>query len=356
MRRLGGFVSVAAVALAVLAPGSPALASGSGPAAFVGASPAPGASVDGTGSYFVVHAAPGENIRETVLLTNHGNASVTAEVHGVDAGSALGRGAVYGLPSDTPSAVGTWIVPDAPTVTLSAGKQTSVSFGVRVPAGAPAGQHLGGISVSARAAGGATAASADSKNVAVDVTMQSQRVLGVEVDVPGTLAPRLGVTSASVVGGPGDRRVVVKVTNVGNTLVRATGSLDVAALGIRRDVVVRTFVPGTSVDVDAPWPDSAGHRSYVTNLALDYAGTRLDWSGAIGGAGATNSGAAPGRTPASHGGTSPVPWVLGLSAAALVLGGGMAVAARRTSGPAPRARRRAPAGTVRNGRRARRRA
>jgi hypothetical protein len=360
MRRLGVLLPVAAVALAVVGPAAPARAAGSGPAAFVVAVPASGASVDATGSYFVVHADGGATVHQTVLLTNHGTGSVTAQVRGVDAGSALGRGAVYGLPSDTPAGVGTWIVPDAPTVTLRAGRQTAVSFDVRVPPGTAPGQHLGGISVSARAVSGGPESSA-SANVAVDVTMESQRVLGVEVDVPGALTPRLEVTSASVVGDRGARRLVVKVTNAGNALVRATGALDVAALDVHRDVVVRTFVPGTSVDVDAPWPESAGSRTYPANLALDYGGTRLDWSAAVGIPGATSAhpngtDGSGTRASASRNRTSPVPWVLGLAAAALVVGGGMALVARRRAEPAPRSRRRARAAAVERGRRARRRA
>ncbi len=358
MGRRGARVAAVTVGLAVAVAlaAAPASASGSGPAAFVGAAPAPGSSVDPTSSYFVLHAAAGTTARETLVLTNHGSASVTAQVRGVDAGSAVGRGAVYGLPSDTPAGVGTWIQPDVPAVTLGAGKQAHVSFAVRVPAGAPGGQHLGGISVSARAAAG-SATDSGSSNVAVDVTMESQRVLGVEVDVPGALAPHLAVTSAAIVGDAGARRLVVKVTNAGNALVRATGTLHVPALGIQRDVVVRTFVPGTSVDVDAPWPDSAGTARYPAQLGLDYASSRLDWSGLVGVGGV----AAPARPRAtargaSHGGTSPVPWVLGAAAAALVVGAGMAVAARRRATPAPGRRRRARAAAVAEGRRERRRA
>jgi hypothetical protein len=252
------------------------------PTGSVSVTPAAESSLAPGGGYFLLHATPGQVVQQKVSVTNGGAQSVNTAVRGVDASTAAGTGVVYGTPDETPTRVGSWITPEATTLPVRGRATRSLQFSVRVPPGTAPGQYLGGLSVALTSGRSGTAPPAQ-PGFGVSITAETQRVIAVEVDVPGApYAPNLVVRGTRFADVARGRVVLVTIANDGNGFARGSGTISVPEAGIDEQVTVGTFVPGTSADYELAWPPGVAEAGAHVSVALDYDGRSLRWSGTVG--------------------------------------------------------------------------
>lgn len=248
-RKLLGRATALAILTAALVATAPAATAGASGATFALKTVTP----TKTG-YFVLKGQPGQTVRGAVRVLNVGTVAGRTSLYSVDATTGQTSGAVYRSRQEPRRGVGAWITLAKGTVNLAPGQSRVVPFSVRIPAGASAGQHLGGIvaqRATSKATGKANPASSG-KGGSFKVRIQALSVLAVQVDVPGAERPKMALTGIKAGDQPGHQSVLLGIGNTGNVLVKGRGTLKV--VGKDGHVVQRssfgldTFVPGTHID------------------------------------------------------------------------------------------------------------
>lgn len=320
VRLAGAWLAAAAGVAGSVLPAVPASADDDGNdmvTAFV----APGSLTDDGGGYYVIGAEPGTAVTQGIVLRNDRSRAIDAHVEAVDAFTSDATGASYGAPGSTPERTGGWIVVATPVVTLQPGEERRVDFTVRVPEGTGPGQYLAGISASvplpgsgaaagAAASGasepgasepGASAPGASEPEVAAagtpssvpastnapngagfGITLQGQRLIAVQVDVPGPAAARLAVTGVRATATPDGLALLVGIANEGNAFARGSGTITAAATDLSVEFPIDTFVPGTEIEYRVPWTDdvvTGVHEIAVELRSGD--GERVNWNGTL---------------------------------------------------------------------------
>jgi hypothetical protein len=182
---------------------------------------------------FAYDVQQGQEVRDAVVVTNHGQTALDLDVYAADARTTT-SGQLDLLPADEPSTgVGTWVQLDLPAVSLAPGASVEVPFTVRVPADAAPGDHSGGVITAAVGA-------QDGSTVRLDRRL----ALRMHLRVAGEVAPALAVQGLTVEHrgtanplGAGTVVVRYRVTNTGNARILPTEAVTVAGLaGTRRTV------------------------------------------------------------------------------------------------------------------------
>lgn len=241
------------------------------------AQPAAGSSTEPRGGYFVVAGVPGKTFTERVSLRNDSDGPLDLRLGALDAATAQMGGSSFALESDTPAQMATWITLDKTSVTLAAKASLTVPFRITVPADAVSGVHLAGISVLVPAA----------KDVAVEsgtkagasVTVQSRRVIAVQVNLPGAADPELVITGVAPVARPDGLYLQVAVDNKGRGLTKGEGVVTLAADGFERKFSIDTFVPGTSIAYPIKWTDKAIDGDHPAHVEIRYGDRVVVWDG-----------------------------------------------------------------------------
>lgn len=242
-------VALLAAALLLLAPGAAQAATDPSALSW---GVVPGDGDQGTGrANFAYAVEPGAELRDAVVVTNHGQTALELDVYAADARTTT-SGQLDLLPADEPSTgVGTWVTLDLPHVSLAPGASVEVPFTVRVPADATPGDHSGGV-VSA-------AVSVDDGST---VRLDRRLALRMHLRVAGDVVPALTVEDLTVEHrgtanpvGAGSVVVRYRVTNTGNARILPTEAVTVAGLaGTRRTVEavpadqVVEVLPGSGVE------------------------------------------------------------------------------------------------------------
>lgn len=241
-------VALLAAALLLLAPGA-ARAASDPTALSWGVVPGDGDQGSGRAN-FAYAVEPGAELRDAVVVTNHGQSALELDVYAADARTTT-SGQLDLLPADEPSTgVGTWVVVDLPHVSLAPGASVEVPFTVRVPADATPGDHSGGVVTAA--------VSADDGST---VRLDRRLALRMHLRVAGEVAPALTVDGLSVEHrgtlnpvGAGGAVVRYRVTNTGNARILPTEAVTVAGLAGNRRTVEAVpadeaveVLPGSSV-------------------------------------------------------------------------------------------------------------
>ncbi|HEY7134843.1 MAG TPA: DUF916 domain-containing protein [Acidimicrobiia bacterium] len=348
--------ALAAMALGVALAAVPVAGAATQPVGSVSVTPGSGSALAPGGGYFLLSGAPNASFEQSVTVANNGSAPVTAVMAGVDATTAAGTGAVYGAPGEVPRRVGTWIVPDEARFELASHETKTLRFSVHVPTGVTSGQYLGGLSVGIGVPSAPPPpASTATSGFGVAITMQTQRVLAVEVDIPGApFVPNLVVRDTRFATAGIGRVLAVTIANDGNGFAHGSGTIAAPSEQVNQPIAVGTFVPGTSAEYEVPWPAGADEEHARVDVSIDYDGRALRWSGVVGGAPAT-----PTTEPAAHhsGGArvGVVVFVVGglalaLGLVLLVVGRRRRIEPRRRPRPAPRRASRRPARPVQRSR------
>lgn len=220
-----------------------------------------------TRSYFVYDVEPGRSFHDELRVINTGDQPGVVRLYPVDATTGQNSGPVYLQADAQRRDVGGWITLDVRELRLEPGEEQLAGFSVAVPAGARAGEHLGGI-----VAEGATVTSASAEsNFAVDLRIRS--VVAVQVNLPGPRVDKLGAAGLSTAVRNGLQVVVVSLRNEGTHLAKGAGSVAIfAASGEQVALVPLRFdsiLPGDMLNLQAPVPGQAlGVGRYRAALTL----------------------------------------------------------------------------------------
>lgn len=269
---------LAACLLIVLAPAAPAAAADPG-TDFL-AEPAAGSSTEPHGGYFVLATTPGTSVTQAIALRNDSDRPLELRLAGVDAATAQRGGSSFALETDTPADAGAWLNLERTSVSLPARGSLTVPFRVTVPAGASSGTHLAGIAVmspapppdSSGASGGQAGAS---------VRVQSRRVIGVQVNLPGPAAPEIVITGVAPVARPDGLYLEMGIENRGGGMTKGEGEITLPSDGFARLFSIDTFVPGTSITYPVRWTEKALDGDHPTHVEVRYGERVATWDGSL---------------------------------------------------------------------------
>jgi hypothetical protein len=232
-------------------------------------------------SYFVAVERPGQTYTNSVRIRNLGKQTGTALLYAVDATTGQTSGAVYLDRSKPRRDVGAWVTLGTRSVTLAPGQSKIVSLAVRVPAGASAGDHLGGIVAENEAL------TSSSGKGALQIRIRHLTIAAMLVQVPGKARAGMQVTGVRAGGEHGYQYVYVLLENTGALATKPTGKLLISdASGKQvasRDLALDTFLAGTAIDYPVLLPSQAlSPGSYTAHVDLRYGAAALGYRRAAG--------------------------------------------------------------------------
>ena len=215
-------------------------------------------------SWVELALAPGETVREHMLVTNLGSETTTFRLSAAD-GYFTETGRFNMLPADQPSTeAGTWItLPDS--ASIAPGESRSIPFTVSVPTTATPGDHAAGVAAGVLTGGGT-------------VGVESRIGFRVMTRVTGDLAPALAATTEATYHpswnpfAPGTLEVRATISDTGNTRLDPQGSVTVSGpAGLASTTTplegFSELAPGesrsTTLSVDGVWP------LFLTSVTLD---------------------------------------------------------------------------------------
>lgn len=241
------------------------------------AEPVPGSQMAPSGGYFLLEAAPGQEVRQSIGLRNDGGKPLELQLDAVDATTGQLGGASYGLADEQPARTGAWITLERSTVTLAPGASEIISFQIAVPSDADSGQHLAGISVAAPRQDADTADAGEGQ-AGASIDVQTRRIIAVQVNLPGPDAPELVIDGIAPVARPDGLYLEIAIENRGRGLTKAEGVLTVGE-GFEREFDVDTFIPGTAIAYPIKWVADRSDGEHLAAVELRYGEEVVRWSG-----------------------------------------------------------------------------
>jgi len=179
--------------------------------------------------YFVIQAAPGDEVIDWVGISNFGDAPLTLKVYATDAVLTDDNNFSLLPAADQPLDVGSWIGFDVKDITVEPGQRADVPFKMTVPENATPGDHQGGIVASVSTPG---VDNGEGGTVTVDRRVAARMYLRID----GPLNPVLNISDVRmnfVPGsnpfGPGTADVSYTLTNNGNVRLSGTTTAEVSA-------------------------------------------------------------------------------------------------------------------------------
>ena len=242
--------------------------------------PASGSETPVDGGYFLLAARPGQSLEQSLALRNDSNRRLFLRLAAVDATTGPYGGVSYGLGSESPSRMGTWIALDETSINLGPGDSEFVTFKIDIPRDAPSGENLAGISVWSPAG---TAARGDGAagQAGAEISIQTRRIVAVQVNLPGPSRPELVISGIQPSARPDGLYLEIDVANAGFGLTQGKGVVDIPREGFEKHFDVDTFVPGTAIAYPVRWADSAPEGRYDATAEIDYGGRTATWSGSF---------------------------------------------------------------------------
>ena len=267
--RLFGRTSVAAVlCAAILALAWPGLAQAAAGPTFTVA-PAAGQST-ATRGYFVLSLAPGQSSTQRLQVRDDSAKAIVLELAPIDAGTTPVGGISYGLAGQPLTKTGAWLTLSAARVALAPGEVRQVNVTVTVPSGAQPGDYVAGISTMIPIKKAAASSTASNK-ASLQVSLQTRRVIAVQVSVPGAAAPKLTISGVKAVPLPSGMELAIAISSPGGSFTSGSGSVSVASTGFARTFTLGLFVPGTSIAYLIPnWQTSPKAGAYPTSVVVHY--------------------------------------------------------------------------------------
>jgi hypothetical protein len=247
----------------------------------VTASPAPGSQLAPNTHYYELHPHPGDSITQTVHLVNNNKHAIDVRIAGLDGYTSDATGAAYTTPAETAKGTGTWVVVSTPELTLQAGESRDVPFTVHVPVNAKPGQYLAAVGMWVPLASSTTTVPGG-QHAGFAVTLQGERVIAVEMVIPGAASPSLAVSGVQPVAAPDGLRLQVAMANNGNAFTKGSGVVTVADTKLNYPFTIDTFVSHTAITYRIPWTRTVVPGSHRVSVKLTYAGHRVTtWNGTV---------------------------------------------------------------------------
>jgi len=263
---------VFALLVACLAPAAAAFAQAQSGFSLRPAAPDP--AVPASQAYFILTGAPGQSVRQQVLVTNSAASPATLDLYAVDAATGATSGAVFPNRDLTPVGPGTWVRLGQSQVVVPPGGQQPVDVEVRVPADAKPGQYLAGIVAQPPAsAAAAPTTTVATKQGQINVATTTRVVVAVAVTVPGPIERKLTVLGVRSSSGPLGTQLVVSVRNDGNAMLKPQGTLRLkdgsGAVKATIPLQMDTILPSGTADFTIGWPTDLPPGDYQADVALD---------------------------------------------------------------------------------------
>jgi hypothetical protein len=212
---------------------------------------------------------------------NNNKHAIDVRLAGLDGYTSDATGAAYTTPDRSAKGTGTWIVVSTPELTLQPGEARDVGFTVHVPPLAKAGQYLAAIGAWVPLASSPTTLP-DGQRAGFAVTLQGERVIAVEIVVPGPASASLAVKGVQPVAAPEGLRLQVAIANTGNAFTKGTGVVTVADTKLDFPFKIDTFVSHTAITFRVPWTRTVVPGSHRVSVKLTYAGNRVTtWNGTV---------------------------------------------------------------------------
>jgi hypothetical protein len=247
----------------------------------VTASAAPGSTLAPHSHYYRLSAAPGASVTQTVHLINKNKHAIDVRIAGLDGYTSDATGAAYTTPNRNAKRVGTWIVVATPELTLQPGEARDVSFTLRVPPKTQPGEYLGAVGMWVPLQSSSTTVPGGN-HAGFAVTLQGERVIAVEVVVPGPSHASLAVSNVKPVAGPDGLRLMVAIANTGNAFTKGNGVVTVADTKLNFPFQIDTFVSHTAINFRVPWTQTVVPGDHQVSVRLTYDGDRVTtWNGTI---------------------------------------------------------------------------
>jgi hypothetical protein len=248
----------------------------------VSATPAPGSSLDATNGFYLLTVRPGASTQQTVRIANNNGHADTVRVDAVDGFTNQSTGSAFGNVGSPVGSTGRWVVVSTPLITMQSNTTRDVPFAVHVPDHTPAGQYLAGLSIAVPLTTPPTPGHAGPKKASFNMDLQYQRVIAIEVIVPGPRAPKLVVTAADAKATASGIVLGVHMANQGNAFAHGTGDIRIADTNTDYSFKIDTFVSGTSIVYPMQWTKSAVQGTHHVQVDLNYEGHRhASWNGVV---------------------------------------------------------------------------
>jgi len=297
-----------------------------------------------TRSYFSQVLADGRSWSAQVIVGNVSARAVTLFVSAVDGLTGQTSGAVYANRQDPVRKAGAWVTVDTARITVAPGSQLPVGFTVRVPAGAPAGDHLAGVAFEN--------ADPQTSGSGFRITEVVRTVVGVLITVPGpaTFHPDVFGARVAPLDGPGVAAVIVTLGDVGQSLGKPVLTVSLSGPeGYRRTLTrtLDTLLPGDIIAYPFAWTDDLAAGRYAITATIAGGGTTMTYHGhsALGSALKGTKVVRPGPAVGPHAAGGVVAWWVPIVVAVVSLLGGAVLTRRRPNGLLRRHRRRRDAPT-----------
>jgi hypothetical protein len=247
----------------------------------VTAYPTEGSHVAPNTHYYRLTAGPGASVTQSVHLVNKNKHAVDVRIAGLDGYTSDATGAAYTPTGSDAKATGTWIVVSTPELTMQPNEERDVSFTLHVPATAKPGEYLGAVGLWVPLDSSSTTVPGG-KQAGFAVTLQGERVIAVEVVVPGPTVARLAVTGVKPVAAPDGLRLEVGIANKGNTFTKGSGVVSVADTNLTFPFQIDTFVSHTAITYRVPWTRTVVPGDHDVSVKLTYADGRVTtWNGTV---------------------------------------------------------------------------
>lgn len=245
--------------------------------------PAPGSSASEHGDYFALEAAPGTSVTQSLFVRNDSKRPITLRVAAVDAATGPYGGVSYGLVTDDPTRVATWISFPEDSIRLAPNVSKRVPFTIAVPAEAASGEHLAGIAIWAPEGVTKPTEVGSRSKASASIVVQTRRVIAVLVTLPGPAEPRLVVVGVKPAARADGTYLEIELANRGGKLVKAArGVVALPGEQYTRRFSIDTFVPGTTTAYPVKWTQAPPEGEYEARVELRYDGRVESWEGSFG--------------------------------------------------------------------------
>jgi hypothetical protein len=223
-------------------------------------------------SYFTLRVKAGSTVTDGIIIANHSDAPINLVISPVDGVTGQTSGSVYANRQDPVRKAGQWVTPSLTSLDLQPQTQRTITFAVKVPVGASAGDHLAGVAVEN------TVPTSSSNGFAIRQILRN--VIGVRVIVPGPATCKPSLTSLGIgqIGLTGIGAVNVTLGNAGTQLAKPR--LTVALIGpnayhkrLSRDL--DTVLPGDTITYPFAWPDKLVKGSYDVTATMTCSNTSV---------------------------------------------------------------------------------
>ena len=217
-------------------------------------------------AHFIYDLEPGEQIKDKLTISNHGDTPVTVNLYPADAATGAAGGVVVDTEADAPQLMGSWITLDREQITVPASSALNVDFVINVPQETPAGKLAAGIV--------AQDVEVSEGTSALSVSSVQRSVVMILGTAPGELIPDLKIPNVEVGHSSGMPSFGIELMNEGTTYVHPTGRLliespsgdAITELPISLDL----FMPRTGITHRVRSDEFLQTGDYIVDVKLDY--------------------------------------------------------------------------------------